>query len=169
MPQLYENGDFVILIQEYFLSICAAAAMVALFSAITKHTKQQRIVAFSGGLFILLVILTPIVRLDQQSLQRRIASVLPEDIDTHIESNDKYRTDSDQIISDRCSEYILDKADQLGMHVKVEIRLDHSGVVTVPVGVRISGSYTEKQKEELSLILKNEMGVQYENQEWSIE
>ena len=157
------------MIQDYFLSICAAAAMFALVSSLTKHTKQQRIVVFAGGLFILLVVLTPIVRLDQETLQRKIESVLPENIDTHIELNNTYRTDIDQIISERCTEYILDKADRLGMHVKAEFRLDHSGVVTVPVAVRISGSYTEMQKQELSMILKNEMGIQYENQEWSIE
>ena len=153
-------------IQVFFISVCAASMLVAWANTMTEHTKFKRIVSFSGGLLLLLVVLSPIVRLKQHELKRIASSVIYEVSDTTGEFITEDRSRVDQIIMAECREYILDKAEMLGMRVDAVVHLDHSEVVSVPAGVRISGSYSPEQKEALSLILENELDIPFSDQEW---
>ena len=156
-------------IQTFFLSVCAASMLVAWAHTITEHTKFRRIVSFSGGLLLLLIVLSPIVRLDQRELKRIISLAIYEVSDTNEDFAAQERSQVDQIIMAECREYILDKAEVLGMSVDAIVSLDHTEVVSIPARVRIFGSYSPEQKKALSLILENDLDIPFSDQEWVVE
>ena len=156
-------------IQTFFLSVCAASMLVAWAHTITEHTKFRRIVSFSGGLLLLLIVLSPIVRTDQRNLKRMISSAVYDVSDPKEGFAVEDRSQVDQIIMEECREYILDKAEMLGMSVDAIVSLDHTEVVSIPARVRIFGSYSSEQKDALSFILENDLDIPFSNQEWVVE
>lgn len=156
-------------IQTFFLSVCAASMLVSWAYTITEHTKLRKIVSFSGGLLLLLIVLSPIVRLDQRDLKRMISSAVYDLSDSKEGFAAEDRSQVDQIIMEECREYILDKAEMLGMRVDAVVSLDHTEVVSIPARVRIFGSYSSEQKNALSFILENDLDIPFSNQEWVVE
>ena len=134
-------------VQTFILSVCVASMLVVWAYTITAHTKFRRIVSFAGGLLLLLIVLSPIVRLDQHELKRMISSVIYEVSETNEVFTAEGGSQIDQIIMAECREYILDKAEMLGMSVDAVVSLDHTEVVPIPARVRIIGSYSPEQKE----------------------
>ena len=72
------------------------------------------------------------------------------------------------IIREETEEYIWDAARRLGIaKLGVRLRLKDAEGLPCPWSIDITGSYTAKQKEELSLLLEGELGIPRERQTWS--
>ena len=155
--------------QTFFLSICAVSILIACSNAITEHTKFGKVMSFSGGLLLLLVVLSPIVSLDQHELKRIVSSTIFEVPNIEEDFVSETQSQIDEIIMAECREYILDKAGMLGMSVDAVVRMDHVNGVSIPIKVRISGSYSPDQKEALSRILENDFDIPFSDQEWIAE
>lgn len=153
-------------VRGYLLSITAAALLLALVQALLPQGAARRTAAMVGGLLILLTVLSPLAKLDYDSLAKSIAQLQmeTETMRTGIEVGSRDLMAG--IIKQRCETYILDKAGQMGLTLEVEITLSEGVDYPYPVSVTLRGAATEAQKRTLTAYITENLGIPAERQEW---
>lgn len=68
-------------------------------------------------------------------------------------------------IKEATEAYILDKADQLGVTVRVRVTLDES-TYPVPVMVEVEGPVSPAARAALSQMIQQDLGIPEEDQRW---
>lgn len=153
----------------YLLTVCAVCILTALLQAAAPGKQAGRSLKFAGGLLILLVVIGPLAGLrtgDLSELVQAAAALLPEVQETGTADSTARIS---ELITDRCSAYIWDKAEALGMSVAVELRLSADDGWPSPSGVVLRGRWTGPQQQALADILETELGIPRQEQEWQYE
>ena len=104
--------------------------------------------------------------MDLTDFRQVISSYMLDPAASFPEDNEAEGNFTAERISMQCEEYILDKAKAIGMNIQVEVHLNEDMFYPLPVRVMISGRYSPWQKEKLSLILEQDLGVPGNQQEW---
>lgn len=153
-------------LKNYLVAVCAASVLAAFLHTIVPGEKFKRILEFAGGVLLLLVVVSPVVHLEEREIGALFSQYISDSKQLAVNYHTDSREQMDQIITDRCTEYILDKAEMLGMAVSVTVRLDDQAAVSYPIGVTVDGEYTEMQKVQMSKILEQDIGISISEQEW---
>ena len=153
-------------LRNYLLSLCGCSILISLFRTLMPGGKFKRVMELAGGLLLLIVVLSPVVHLDEFHFQEKISQFLSVSDAMELEYASDNREAMDRIISENCTEYILDKAESLGMAVDVKIQMDEDAAVSYPIGVTIYGAYNSDQKSQMSVILEQDLGIPPSEQEW---
>lgn len=153
-------------VRAYLLSIAAAALLLALVQALLPQGAVKRTATMAGSLLVILAVLSPLAKLDYDSLARSISKlqVETESLRTGIEVGNRELMAG--IIKQRCETYILDKAGQMGLTLEVEITLSEGVDYPYPVSVTLRGAATEAQKRTLTAYITENLGIPAERQEW---
>lgn len=154
------------LLKEYLLSVTAACFLLAVVMAVVKQGTIRKLAGILGGLLIILTAISPLLKIDSDAVAEAIwkLELDSESISSGIELGS--RTLLCQVISEKCSTYILDKASSLGLEVQVEVRLEESAEVPYPTEVTLRGTWSPAQQRILSDYICEELGVPAERQEW---
>lgn len=153
-------------IGKYLLSVSACAVLVSFVQNIIMSKPVQKYAGLAGGLLLLVVVVSPLVRLDDSTLT---------EISNHYETYCQVDTSEQQeqnrqvlesIISERCETYIWDKANQMGVSIDVDVFLCDEGYYPYPDAVRMIYSGSMQQKEVLSAWIEQELGIPLSHQEW---
>lgn len=156
------NGSF----RTYLLSVCAAAVFTVLAPMLISQNRIRKTAEFAGGLLLLIVVVSPVVQLDLSDFRQVLSSYM---LDPTVSFSVQNSADDDFVaerITRQCEEYILDKADALGMNVETNVYLNGNTPYPLPVKVVICGRYSPWQKEQLSLVLAQDLGIPEDQQEW---
>lgn len=152
-------------VREYLLTITVASLIVSLAEAVTPQGSVKRVIKFLGGLIVLLSALSPLGEL--------ISNWRLPEADWELSLADEVMVFQEQsnnmtgmLIIEKCEEYILDKARQLGAEIIPEISLAYPDGTPVPWRVTVSGTYTHSQKIRLSEFLARELAIPEERQVW---
>jgi hypothetical protein len=70
------------------------------------------------------------------------------------------------LITDSAEAYILDKASAFGLTVSADVTCRVEDTYPVPWSVRLEGSPTGQQKKALTEIIREDLGIPEERQEW---
>lgn len=153
-------------VRGYLLSITAAALLLALVQALLPQGAARRTAAMVGGLLILLTVLSPLAKLDYDSLAKSIAQLQmeTETMRTGIEVGSRDLMAG--IIKQRCETYILDKAEQMGLELRVEITVSSGADYPYPTAVTLQGTAAERQKQMLTAYIVENLGIPAAQQEW---
>lgn len=153
-------------VRGYLLSITAAALLLALVQALLPQGAVRRTAAMVGGLLILLTVLSPLAKLDYDSLAKSIAQLQmeTETMRTGIEVGSRDLMAG--IIKQRCETYILDKAEQMGLELRVEITVSSGADYPYPTAVTLQGTAAERQKQMLTAYIVENLGIPAAQQEW---
>lgn len=154
------------MIGRYLLAVCAACILTALLQAAAPGAAAGRSLKLAGGLLILLVVIGPVAGVRAESLSalvREAERLLPEVRETGTDDSEGRIS---ELITQRCTAYIWDKAAELGMTVEAEVRLTDQGGWPCPSGVVLRGQWTAAQQQALSAVLENDLGIPREEQEW---
>ncbi len=148
-------------VRAYLLSVCAAALFVCVLSSVSPEGIFRRLTSLAGGLLFLIVVLSPMVRLDLQDLAEMIQweeqAFTPQwDVQEQMET----------FIKGRCREYIVDKAAALELEVSVSVETQMQDNYPVPAAVTVWGSFDEDQRARLSQIITRDLGIPQDCQEW---
>lgn len=152
-------------IRQWLLGMVCAAMAAALAQSLAPEGGPKRICKLAGALVLLLATVNPLLRLDEGALSRLTQdyqSALGESAGALEEENDLlYET----IIEERTAAYILDKAEELGIscQAEVEYRYDQEGV-PYPYRARVTGTWTQEQRQALGQVLEGELGIPPERQ-----
>ena len=152
--------------REYLQSLGTVCILVSLVLRLVPTGNIRRVAGFTGGLMILLAVISPLVRIDPDALAKMISAAV---VETQAPewgvkvANDTLMAD---IIKSQCETYISDKAMQLGMEVQVQITLSEGGSYPYPTGVELRGRWTPSQKASLQKVIADDLGVPIRRQEW---
>ena len=152
-------------IKTYLLSVTAACLISVLACALVRQETVKKIVRFSSGLLILLVVLLPILSLNMEDVAQVFRSFRVEYDKTDAEA--AWQTQLAQHIKQTSEAYIEDKAAQLGATVRAEVTLNDAEYPQ-PVHVRITGILSLSQRQALGELIRTAFGVAEEEQEWNI-
>ena len=153
-------------LQTILFRIVAAALALSLISAIPLRRSVRRIVNTACGAVLLLALLGPVLKLKGVDPKAYLKRLQPDEsfIDEAMEDS---RTQTQALITERTSAYILDKAAALGADVQAEVTLaalsDH---YQYPCAVRLTGRWSEAQRRALSDYISQTLGIPPERQTW---
>lgn len=151
----------------YFLSIVAAAMLVAIAMKLLHDGHIQKIVALAGGCLILICALTPLIRLDFDSISLDFSGYLSNQSAELAQMQAESDAEVCRIIIETTQAYILDKAEQIGAVISVEVTPERAeGGYYYPAMVSVTGVTTASQKRELSAYLRDVLGIPESKQIW---
>ncbi len=153
-------------IKVYVLRIVIAAIVCGIVRSLLKEkTATGKMANLLCGILMAITILSPFA-----SISFRNISSFYEDIELDAS---KYVNDGKtaaqesaaEIIKSQTEAYILDKANNLGLQIAVEVELDDSNN-SVPCGVVITGAVSPYAKGTLGTYMQEYLGIPKENQQW---
>jgi len=152
--------------KEYILAVCITALIITLLQAVITDEAIKKYSSFAGGVALLIVMATPLVHLDPSQAVDIIQSHLQQAdaLEAQIENHEGLS--SADLISERCTAYILERAESLGLSVRIDLEMSDDKYYPYPASVIITGSWDELQKNKLENILTNEIGIPSQRQEW---
>lgn len=153
-------------IREYLMRVTVAALCCGIISSfLGKKGSIGLVIKFLCGLFMAVVLISPLISVRLDSLED-----IFDDISTQADvaagageaaANHAYG----DIIKEKVTAYILDKAESFGAVLTVEVTLDGS-VPPVPCAVRIEGQISPYGKSVLSDAIAGDLGIRLEDQIW---
>ena len=156
-------------LRDYLMRVCIGSILLALLQALLPEGKYQKIMEFAGAIMLLLIVVSPVVNIDASEIFGTVSDYLNQDYKVDLEVVSNNQEQIEQVIIDSCTAYILDKAEMVGADIKVSVRMDVKDNVPYPAGVDLLGVYSDQQKQILSNILEQELGIPKEEQKWRME
>lgn len=150
----------------YLFSVCAAAMLSVLVPMLISQSRIRKTAEFAGGMLLLIVVVSPVVQVDLAEFRQAISSYMLDPSVSFSVQNTAGCNFTAERISMQCEEYILDKAEAIGMSIEVEVHMSDDVFYPRPERVIIYGRYTPWQMKQLSLILDQDLGVPESQQEW---
>lgn len=154
-------------VRNYLVSVLAACMIAVIASVLVRKSPIQKVVRMVGGILILLVVISPLLRLDTESLGKRIEEFCGErNFDTsQIEANTREQLAAH--IKRTTEAYIENRAAELGAAIQAKVTVG-DGEYPTPVAVTIIGTLTPEQRGELAAYLTVSLGIAADKQEWKL-
>lgn len=155
-------------IRSYVLSIVAAALLCGICQSFWDHKSATgAIVRTITGLLVAITVLSPIVNLEIGDLTKYFSS-LQTDADAIVSAGEEIgQTERARIITQQCEAYILDKADRLGLSLKVQVQLAENDSLQ-PETATLQGTASPYAKSVLGTYITESLGIPEEKQIWII-
>lgn len=153
-------------VREYLLRLTVAAFFSSILLCIVPNGLGKKAATLLCGLVMLLLALSPLVKLDEQQLAAAISRLELEQEELRTGVEVRNRELIGQIISQRVRAYILDKATQMGMQLEVEITMNTDAATPYPTGVTLHGEATPAQRQKLGAYLEQTFAIAPERQVW---
>lgn len=151
--------------QRYILSIICAAMICGILLGITKNAFFHKMMKMLCGIFMSVTFLVPLHQIDFPAVSIPNVSIM-EDARAYASIGAAYTSgESAQVIKEQCEAYILSKAASLEIPVEIEIEISDADP-PIPIEARLSGTSDPLQRNTLSIILENDLGVTKEHQIW---
>lgn len=150
----------------YLLSLTAAAILSSLISSLAPKGSSGRGARIAAGLLVLVAAFLPFGEIDTLESARELVKTV---------SGDPLRTDfltgssrelMASLISGEAETYILDKAQEMGLSLQVEVTASVREYYPVPWAVTLEGAMTQVQQSALSRFIEKELDIPEERQEW---
>lgn len=152
------------MLAKYVLGLICAALIAGILQSLVKEGSCARVLKLLCGVFFLVTALKPLVKVQMPDLSQWVSSWEAEGEAAVQEGEDSYAKAYSDGIRQRLEAYILDKAAQLGLTVEVTLTLSPEGL---PEGAVLSGDGEEGAKEKLMTILRDDLGIPKEKQQWN--
>ncbi len=153
-------------IRSYLLSVVAVGFLVCLATAIVPKGTLKKLVVFTGGLIVILVVAAPVVNLDFDAAAGTLDEFDILAAEPAVNANLNSQDLLCELINEKTESYILDKAQTLGMQLTVQVELMEDAQAPYPYAVTLRGTYTQAQKDQLSSDLETSLAIPKERQAW---
>lgn len=144
----------------YILSVTAAAILVS----IVRQLSGAATVRLVSGLFMALVILAPLVKLELPDPEKWLREFQVEAQSAVSAGEEMAQDAAREIIKEETEAYILDKAASMGAVIEADVKLDDAGM---PVSVKLRGEASGAAKARLRAWIREELGIGEGMQHWS--
>lgn len=148
----------------YILTVTAAAILAAVVTSLSGQGPMRDLIRLLAGLFMAVTVLSPLLKLEIPDPQAWFSDFGAEGLSAAEEGQRMAKEAEQAIIKEQLEAYILDKAQQYGAALAVDVTLDEDGV---PVGVVLTGDVSPDAKMGLVRIMETELGLGEEAQQWS--
>ena len=154
-------------VKEYILNIVAVGMITAIcITLVQKNTSAGMIIKMLGGIFLVITLISPLVKIRFDDLGVLWEQISAEGDLLAQEGNDSTQEALSTVIKEDLEAYILDKADELGLTLKVTVQMDQHNAV-MPQTVKLQGAASPYQKRLLSAFMEEELGITEAQQEWN--
>ena len=154
--------------KQYLMSLCVVCILFSVMSALVTDKKWKKILDYMCSLVLILVVISPLFKIDLNEIEQYFDLEATE-FGWGIEEN-AYEDDIlCSLIKERSEEYILEEALRMGMEVEAHVVLGDGGTYQIPIAVQICGSCSDFEKEVLSTVISNDLGIPPEKQIWNSE
>ena len=150
-------------LREWLTSLVAVSMLLSVAQTLVPEGSIRKIASFTGGLILLVVLLRPVLGADLSRLDLHL-----EDYERAIGQRQEElaaagETELAEIIEERTAAYISDKADTLGLAVKVQVKTKPGADgVPVPWQAELWGP----RSPALAACMEEELGIPGERQVW---
>ena len=147
--------------QEWLTAVVTVTLLLSVVQTLVPEGSLRKIAGFTGGLLLLAVLLRPAAEIDLSGLD------MEDWARTIGERQEELSAEQEEAlasgIAERTASYISDKAEELGLEVKVRVETETGGDgVPVPVRAEIDGPWSG----ELSSYMAETLGISRERQVW---
>lgn len=151
-------------VREYLLSVTASAIICGIVTRLTASKGTiSSIVKLLAGVFLAVVVIKPVINLQVAEFQRYTDGISQRADAVVSMGQEMAAQEMEAIIISRTQAYILDKADELGAALEVEVQLNGG----IPARVFLAGAVSPNAKAQLSAWIENDLGIPLEAQEWT--
>lgn len=152
--------------REYIYTVIIAAIFVSVLQSILPGKgATSAIIHLIAGIFLLTVVISPLIKIRINRMLDYI-SCIETDASSIVSSAQNSTLDEiDKVIIQKAEAYILDKANNLGVNIAVEISLKSDGS-SIPERIKIIGPVSPQVKKQLSALITNDLGISGEMQTW---
>ena len=150
-------------VREWLTAVVTVTLLLSVVQTLVPEGSLRKIAGFTGGLLLLAVLLRPVTEIDLSGLD----SEMEDWARTIGERQEELSAEQEEAlasgIAERTASYISDKAEELGLEVKVRVETETGGDgVPVPVLAEIDGPWSG----ELSSYMAETLGISRERQVW---
>ena len=150
----------------YVVSIISVCIVISIIRNLTSGHHSDSIICVICGIVVTITVIAPLAKVRLSDISDQIDYVRT-DADLLVQAGaDQSQQQLRSIITDEIAAYILEKAETLGANLTVEVMLDDSSI-PVPSGVRIRGNISPYNREKLSSIIQQDLGIPTEAQIWT--
>jgi stage III sporulation protein AF len=146
--------------RSWIISVAVSAMLIAIAEGLMPAGTVKKVGKLTGGLVLMLGMLQPIVRLDYEDLflaANGAANITMETKEEQQESNDALLK---SIIERELNAYVLDKAQSFGYSCTVSIFCElGENNVPYPDRAEIRGLLAEEQRQKITKILSEDLGI----------
>ena len=153
-------------IRNWVIGVVCAAMLIAVADSITPAGTVKKLGKFTGGMVLLLAVISPFLGLDYEALSIALTENRSGRFESPGQKADELSAQMMKtIIVEQAGAYILDKATDLGAVCSVEVTCGMSeNHVPYPAAVTVTGNLTESQRERLSRIMEADLAISPEMQ-----
>ena len=153
-------------LRQYVLSIAVAAILCGLVLSMAPKGQFQGILKLVCGVFLALLVIEPVTRLDPSGLLFRFRGDWQADGAAAAAFGEEAARDAtSSYIKQESEAYILDKARDLGFSLDVDVSVGEDDLPLPEVAV-IRGSMPESVRRELAQLIEENLGIAKENLQW---
>ena len=150
-------------LREWLTSLVAVSMLLSVAQTLVPEGSIRKIASFTGGLILLVVLLRPLLGADLSRLDLHLEGYERAIGQRQEELASAGEAELAGIIEERTAAYISDKADTLGLAVKVQVETKPAGDgVPVPWRAELWGP----RSPALATYMEEELGIPGERQVW---
>ena len=154
-------------IREYLLGVCAAGILCATVSGMLgKNGMVSAAGKMLTGMFMLVTLLSPLMNLRLTPLDRLLGDVQQQADILAAQGENSARQALKDRIKERTEAYILDKARSYGASLSVSVTVSDDDL-PVPRSVRLTGHISPYGKQQLTDVIRQDLGIPTEAQQWN--
>ena len=151
-------------VYKYILSVICIVMLCGIVN-ILLPTDKNSLMKLVTGLIVTAVVVSPILHTKTINLDGLFSEFAGNKELAVAEGTMAARHVSNQFIKTKSETYILNKAEEMGAHINVEVVLSDADI-PVPAEVSVKGMESPYVKEQLSACIQNELGIVKDDQTW---
>lgn len=145
-------------IRNWIMAIVCVCMLLAIAECLCPEGSVKKICRLAGGLVLILSMMNPVLHIRWEDLDVKMDFFRDrlEQREAELEQTQKnlYQT----LIEEKSAAYILDKTRALGLNCRVQIEVSDEQSPRL-VAVTLSGVMTDDQREQVSAMLEDDLGV----------
>ena len=149
---------------QYILSVILAALICGILSSVVPGTGKAW-VQMLCGFAMLICLMRPFSGIQDLNFSLIEDAVQQDGEDWSNHGEKMARNAMADIITQNTQAYIMDKAEELDIHVQVEIFVSND-TIPVPVGAELYGEVSPYARLQVESLIENELGIAKENIRW---
>lgn len=150
-------------VRAWLTSVVVVSLLLAVAQTLIPEGSIRKIAGFTGGLVLLVALMQPLLGADLGGLRLNFGDYADAVQDRQAELEDTEKEQLATLIAQRTEAYISDKAAELGLDVRVQVRTEPSGDGTpIPAAAELFGPWSQP----LATLMEQELGIPQERQVW---
>lgn len=149
--------------REWLTAVAAVSLLLSMVQMLLPKGTLREVAGLIGGLILLTVLMRPVLAGKGKDLRLDLPEVRQSVEQRQAELEAEGRETLTGLIEEKTAAYISDKAETLGLTLRIRVTAEDREGVPVPVQVELTGA----RSEELAHWLETELGLSAERQVWN--